>query len=168
MIELHHQYLASLHSPLDPFKGIKFQSPGLFLVVFCGTNFTPSWRTQVYIMWHAICFRFNSGDNFMYPYQHTPMGNHEKTPYIVGIYGFFHPQESHPRTPAEFHGYTYVRGTPLLYPLKLSMDGVQHASWHPLKDCMMVGSPYPQGWVGSVTSYVWHTWDILLEVRING
>ena len=26
----------------------------------------------------------------MYPHQRTPMGN----PYIVGIYGLFHPQES--------------------------------------------------------------------------
>ena len=30
-------------------KGIKFQPPGLFLVVSRGTNFTPDWRIQVYI-----------------------------------------------------------------------------------------------------------------------
>ena len=112
---------------------------------FFGHKFHTPWGTQVYIMWFVL--DSTQGIILCTPYQRTPMGNPHKTHYIVGIYGFFHPQESHPRTPAKCHGYTYVRSTPLLVPWNWVRDGVQHASWHPLKHCMMVGSPHPQGWV---------------------
>ena len=51
----------------------------------------PQWDVPMYIL--DIDFVY-SGDSSMYPYQRTPMGNPYK-PYItMGIYGYFHPQES--------------------------------------------------------------------------
>ena len=60
----------------------------------------------------------DSGDSWMYPYQRTPMGNPYISPiypYIVGVYGLLSPRIPI-FSPYKYHGYTYVRGTPVLVP----------------------------------------------------
>ena len=59
----------------------------------------------------------------MYPYQRTHNGKSLYKPYIVVISELFPP-----RTPAKYHGYTYVRGTP---------------NWHP--PVAVVGQLLPEG-----------------------
>ena len=54
-------------------------------------------------------------------YQRTPMGNPYLSPNIVDIYGLYSPR-FFLRTPAKYHGYTYVRGTPVLVPWHQELD----------------------------------------------
>ena len=49
------------------------------------------------------------------------MGNPYIRPITRGYLWVSYPQESQGRTPAKYHGYTYVRGTPHC-PLKLMVD----------------------------------------------
>ena len=48
----------------------------------------------------SMPFYVYSGDGWMYPYQHTPMGNPYISRIVRGIYGWKNPQESQTRTPA--------------------------------------------------------------------
>ena len=67
-----------------------------------------------------------SGDSTTYPY-----GKSLFKPFIVGIYGLFHPQEFHPRTPAkyQYHGYT-ARAVGVSPPVPLPLENWKEKNCH--------------------------------------
>ena len=82
---------------------------------------------------HIFSFKYQqqiSGDSWMYPYQRTSMGNPYISPILRGYkLGEQNPQESHPRTPAKYHGaHTYVKCTRMsCVPLRISgWGGLKH------------------------------------------